>query len=343
MLPFLRYLVIMALRGSDMLWQHPTNYTYQTHMESGSDKKWSKTFPPIATLNVHTRSLGPNHSNAIEARVEDTLLPEMEDDAVRFAQPVYPPNPRQWRLCMEEDAINWFHTEISNPVLALFTTYPNLLQASHDKPIDLEVSHNETVDIGYSVSLMGQPANRRHLVIGEFKRCLITAAQWQAGKLTGAQRNFSQELRGYAYKYACPQILSFDGETLLMLQFRAAKVADIKDANCPVDCWVIPRANAGGTPLRYALYRFLVQGFRRCQGCTANAALQLNGVTARRRYFFNGVPVWKIDGTETDRPWGYQRRLHRDTGAFYWADSAGNALMDDNGAIVWDTLAFWGA
>ncbi|PMB65164.1 hypothetical protein BM221_008520 [Beauveria bassiana] len=84
-------------------------YLYQTHLESGSDKKWSKPFPPIAIINIHTRTLDPNHN----------------------------------------------------------------------KPIDFEVSHNDTVVIGYSV---GQPVNRRHLVIGEFKRCLITAAQWQAGR-----------------------------------------------------------------------------------------------------------------------------------------------------------------
>jgi len=69
----------------------------------------------------------------------------------------------------------------------------------------------------------------------------------------------------YADKYQCPQIFCFDGEWLLMLQFRAESPEGIKDLNCKIDGWLIPRVNGdNGVTLRYALYRFLAQGFRRC-------------------------------------------------------------------------------
>jgi len=69
----------------------------------------------------------------------------------------------------------------------------------------------------------------------------------------------------YAAKYKCPQVLYFDGETLLLLQFRANAEGDIQLEDLVVDCWVLPRARSG-TPFRYALYMLLLQGFRRLQG-----------------------------------------------------------------------------
>lgn len=180
----------MALRGSDILRQHPTNPTHDTHISSASSKLWARDFAAIKNLHVHTVL----RQGAVDARF-DALLPQLEDDALRASQSVYPPNNRRWRLYSEEDGINWFHTEISNPVLGLFAAYPSLLQAAHEKPLDTE-AHSETVDVGYSVSPAGQRAHWRHVVIGEFKRCLISPDQWQDGKLVGSQRSFSQEARG---------------------------------------------------------------------------------------------------------------------------------------------------
>ncbi|KAM7210611.1 hypothetical protein V8F06_014001, partial [Rhypophila decipiens] len=102
--------------------------------------------------------------------------------------------------------------------------------------------------------------------IGEFKRCLVSRREWQSGKLMPSQQGFSRELRGYAYLYRCPQVFCFDNSTFLMLQFRAAKLDAIRDPDCTVDCWVFPGKNPNGIPLRFAFYRLLVQGFRRCQG-----------------------------------------------------------------------------
>lgn len=125
-----------------------------------------------------------------------------------------------------------------------------------------------------------------------------------------------------------------------MIQFRAQNVSDIQDPSCEVDCWILPRVNTHGTSLRYALYRLLVQGLRRCQGMDTNPSLSLNGHKLDKRYFFNGAAVWKIHGSEEPNPWGFYRRLHQESGAFYWVNANGEPLRDGE-AYVWDTLKFW--
>lgn len=146
----------------------------------------------------------------------------------------------------------------------------------------------------------------------------------------------------YAYKYSCPQVFCFDNSYLLLLQFRAQTVSDIKDPDCKVDCWVLPRENLEGTPLRYALYRLLAQGFRRCQGLHA-MDVSINGVRPYMRHFFSGMPVWHINGRDYYAiPPGHRRVMDKRSGAFFWTDATGfNALVDENGNIVWDTQPFW--
>jgi hypothetical protein len=113
---------------------------------------------------------------------------------LRLNEPVYPPNYRRWRLQSEEDGITWFHTEISNIVLAAWARYPELLQVSHEKPLSETVSESQVVDIAYSIRREG--GQRVQVAIGEFKRGLIDRDSWQGGKLLKAQIGFSQELRG---------------------------------------------------------------------------------------------------------------------------------------------------
>ncbi len=145
----------------------------------------------------------------------------------------------------------------------------------------------------------------------------------------------------YAYKYQCPQIFCFDHAHLLMVQFRARDVASIRDAKCGVDCWIFPRNNKGGTPLRYALYRLLLQGFRRCQSLWS-VDMSLQGVPPHHREFYNGQPVWKMgDGKYTAHPWGYSRKVDPLFGAFFWVDKNGNDELDDQGNRIWDTGPFW--
>lgn len=128
----------------------------------------------------------------------------------------------------------------------------------------------------------------------------------------------------------------FDGETLLLLQFRADKVEDILEADCPVDCWVLPRKSSY-TPLRFALYMLLVQGFRRFQGLYA-MPISVGGLTPRFRQFFSGRPVWGMEGVNLDHPGGYQRSVDADSGAIKWTHPEDPELVRET-PTLWDVPA----
>ncbi|KAI8713971.1 hypothetical protein NCS52_01116200 [Fusarium sp. LHS14.1] len=325
----------MASSVATLIGQHPSNPCQETHLASGSSKAWTKAYPPITNLIVHSKMQGDQATQA-DFRA---FHPEFEDDTLRLQERGSAPNERSYRLNTEEDGVTWFHTEVSNIVLAAFSRYPRVLQTSHDKPIS-ESRDDHTVDVAYSVY---SGKTRKHVAIGEFKRGLIVPGEWRRGKLdTTPQKSLSQELRGYACRYTCPLVFCFDNYTLIMLQFRAKKAKGLEDAKCPVDCWVLPRDNIHGTPLRYALYRFIVQGFRRCQG-EAAVDVAFNGQRPSGRCFFNGVPFWKAeDGTKISEPWDYHRRVEASNGAFYWARPGGlEAVQYNDGNTVWDTAPFW--
>lgn len=146
----------------------------------------------------------------------------------------------------------------------------------------------------------------------------------------------------YADKYQCPQIFCFDGEWLLMLQFRAQFPEMIKDPNCKVDCWLIPRINGNnGMTLRYALYRFLGQGFRRVQSYywPTMTPTRVGGLLPEPdREFFSGRPIWKVDGVaHAQHPGGFRRAINIEYGAFYWIHDDQSLLPVE---ILWDTQAF---
>lgn len=126
-----------------------------------------------------------------------------------------------------------------------------------------------------------------------------------------------------------------------MLQFRATEPSKIKDPKCEVDCWVVPRQNLQGCTARYALYRLLTQGFRRCQG-EQGVDVAFNGQRAHSREFYNGKSIWRVDGKLHYSPWGYHRVVDPSYGAFFWANPGGSdPLLDASGNVVWDTVAFW--
>ncbi|KAH8656430.1 hypothetical protein BGZ61DRAFT_434371 [Ilyonectria robusta] len=328
----------MATTVSALLGQYPTNPVKNTLKHSDSNKSWAKSYPPISRLRVHTSIQGPG---SVIANFNDAFLGEYNDETLRLNETAHPPNYRRWRLDSEEDGIQWFHTEISNVVLSAFASHPSLLQTSHEKALS-ETRTEQTVDISYSVS---HGKERMPVAIGEFKRGLIKPEQWQNGKLIHSQQIIlSQELRGYAHKYACPQVFCFDNYSFLMLQFRARNKHDIKDAKCDVDCWILPREDMHGcysTTLRYALYRLLVQGFRRCQGARP-MEVSLYGIHPHVREFYNGQPLWKIDGKLHTQPGGHCRLVDPTCGAFFWTDSDGSTpLLDQDGNVARDTEEFW--
>ena len=145
----------------------------------------------------------------------------------------------------------------------------------------------------------------------------------------------------YAAKYSCPHVFCFDGRTLVLLQFAATTENEIKDPACPIDAWVLPRSNLNGIPLRLAFYRLLVQGFRRCQGLYPNTAISFNPPPYIRR-FYDGEPLWKVDGKRTRNPWGYRRQINRQDGSFFWVQPYNDeAVLDQNQNVFLDTLPFW--
>ncbi|KEZ42855.1 hypothetical protein SAPIO_CDS5283 [Scedosporium apiospermum] len=327
----------MSHTVEDLIASHPTNPVERTGHDTTTDKKWTKEFPAITKLAVRTRH-GP-YAQAVQADFEPALLPLYADDEIRLTERASPPTYRTWKFSTEEDMVNWFHTEVSNVVLGAFTKAPSVLQSSHEKPL-ADAKADEVVDVAYSIA---RGRTRTHIVIGEMKRNLIRNRQWQDGNLeSSAQKSLSRELRGYAYKYSCPQIFCFDGEYLVLLQFRAMSVNDIKSQDCKVDCWVIPRVNDGGVTLRYALYRFLVQGFRRFQGMIAYP-VRLRDIPPYKREWYNGRPLWKIDGTIVAIPFGHRRRVDARYGAFYWSatEESDVPLLTEQGSWVYDTEGLW--
>ncbi|POR32477.1 hypothetical protein TPAR_07323 [Tolypocladium paradoxum] len=180
----------MSSSVATLIGQHPSNPCQDTHLISGSSKSWTKPFPYIANLIVHSRMQSDQATQA-DFRA---FHPEYDDDSLRLQEHGNAPNERSYRMNSEEDGVTWFHTEVSNVVLAAFKRYPHIVQASHDRPMS-ESRDDHTVDVAYSVYTGGA---RKHMAIGEFKRGPISAKQWQQGKLTRHLRR------------ACPR--NFEGQ-----------------------------------------------------------------------------------------------------------------------------------
>lgn len=317
-----------------LLAQHSENHAQNPQYVSSTNKDWAKEFAPIRTMYVHCSSA----NGIFQANFERALIPEQPDDAQRKAMLAFPPNRRSWRLQTEADISSWFHHEVSNIVLAAWADQPRVIQQAEINPLSMETVR-ETVDFMYSMKT--QEGDRIPVISGEMKRNLIDARRWMGGRLPqGPQSLLSQELRGYAYKYSCPQVFCFDGQTLLLLQFCATTREMIASPQCEVDCWVVPSENRGGCTLRYALYRFLVQGLRRCQGNHfANPELRINGETPMYRYFFSGEPTWSVDGGTsqlTKSPSACYRAFDLRYGVWVWL-RGGQTLVDSNGSVVFDT------
>lgn len=105
-----------------------------------------------------------------------------------------PPNERYWRLETEADMEHWWHTEISNVVLAAWAQYPYIVQTCYTKPLrDIAIPDN--VDATYAMYIGN---TRVSVVIGEMKRNLMPESRWQSGNLEEAQQKLARELRGYA-------------------------------------------------------------------------------------------------------------------------------------------------
>lgn len=185
----------MTSTAGSLIGEHPRNPVKNTHKQSESSKPWTKSYNQISRIRVHTQVHTQVHTTGkVEAQFDNAFLGEYSDGELRLNEPAYPPNFRTWRLDSEEDGIQWFHTEVSNVVLSAFARYPNILQASHEKPLS-HTRTDQTVDTSYSIY---HGSTRVPIAIGEFKRGLIRPDQWQEGRLlSSSQKALSKELRGY--------------------------------------------------------------------------------------------------------------------------------------------------
>lgn len=133
-----------------------------------------------------------NYKEATGVDFDTAFLPLMDDEEKRMSEVGQPPNPRHWRLETEADIEHWWHTEVSDVVLAAWQRYPAIVQTAHTAPLG-DISIPENVDSTYAMYLGG---SRAPVIIGEMKRNLIRVDMWSKGQLNEAQQRLAQELRG---------------------------------------------------------------------------------------------------------------------------------------------------
>lgn len=181
----------MATTVQDRLSQHSTNQVQTTGYHTRTVKQWTRQYPPIESVTIYFFSV-PEDPDTVLTDFESAMLPDYDDDYVRWAQPAFPPNKRLWRLATEEDCSDWFKAEVTNIVLAAWTDYPVILQVSHAKPFSAS-SSSETVDVSYTFKHLNRKVP---VVIGEWKRNLIRSQEWMENRLSSGQQKLAKELRG---------------------------------------------------------------------------------------------------------------------------------------------------
>jgi hypothetical protein len=134
----------------------------------------------------------------------------------------------------------------------------------------------------------------------------------------------------YAHKHGSPLVFCYDAKFLLLIQFQARTVNDIKSTDCSIDLMLVPRHSLGGCTIRDAFYRFATQGIRRRLGLEADALL-IQGYPRSFEYY-SGRPYWTTaQGRQWNHPLGYQREF--DVNALRWKW----VLNEDE---VWDTYSY---
>ncbi|PHH75735.1 hypothetical protein CDD80_2156 [Ophiocordyceps camponoti-rufipedis] len=238
----------MAFTARMAIAQHPPNDTIQTHNPANTNKAWAAGLDNLGVLRVHT-SIAPA-TGEIEADFEGAFAPELADDRVRLDSEAHEGRARTWVMTSESDVEHWFNTDVAGPVLEAFTKRPHIWQPGAGRTENRRFKmasvrddiakhpENETMQ-NYDLAMLqvnqNKPPNRGRelysidsafftrtpngekvmLAIGEMKRRILVFEDWQDGDISGSplQVRLSQELRGYAVKYRCPQVFAFDGHT----------------------------------------------------------------------------------------------------------------------------------
>ncbi|KAL2163218.1 hypothetical protein VTH06DRAFT_5274 [Thermothelomyces fergusii] len=183
----------------ELILQNPENVIQNLNYTSYSNKDWAQHYPDATNFLVHTWT---SSDGLVHADFDSAFLPLDDDDERRIGEPAHPPNQRFWQLEVEADVEHFWHTEISDVVLAAWARWPRIVQTCHTAPSSGE-KISETVDATYALYIGDQ---KKPVVIGEMKRNLILPNEWMTGTLRETQQKLARELRGYADKYECPQV-----------------------------------------------------------------------------------------------------------------------------------------
>lgn len=173
----------------DTIFSHPKNSVESTDYQSASDKAWAINYLPLTKFTLHS-SMPDVH---VMDTINSTFGRLLGDDLVRAGQGSANPTQQTWVLDSTEDAVDFFRAEISDPVLNAFKKFPEMVSTYRQGPLSTD-EDDDTVDVYYSMVVGDE---RVPVLIGKFQDCLIMPEQWERGRLTGSQKNLSQELRGY--------------------------------------------------------------------------------------------------------------------------------------------------
>lgn len=175
------------------------------------------------------------------------------------------------------------------------------------------------------------------------------------------QFHISLTVRRYTYVYNCPQVLLFDSQSLVIVQFQARNREEIKSRRCRIDRCVIPRgmnaAIVNQCTMQYALYRLAWQGWvRLCttlesgvdsSGELVRAQKPLSLGRCRREYvWYSGRPEFFDEYNHPcSVPGGYtrifvHRPVERRNGSQkpggFWVWTNGREMKDDTlNCFVW--------
>ncbi|KAI8681683.1 hypothetical protein NCS55_00420800 [Fusarium keratoplasticum] len=174
-----------------LIFQHPTNSIDNPDITSYTSKTWAKSYASLRRYRLHTTmDMGSGEVTGVD--FDTAFLPLMDDEEKRMSEVGQLPNARHWRFETEADIEHWWHTEVSDVVLAAWQRYPAIVQTDHTAPLG-DKNIPENVDSTYAMYLGG---SRTPVIIGEMKRNLIRVDAWCQGRMNEAQQRLAQELRG---------------------------------------------------------------------------------------------------------------------------------------------------
>lgn len=197
-----------------LLKQFPSD-SVQSYVTASSTttKEWAENYHGLSRNSLLVHSIGglPAGPSVHVDLTAGFLSLRKPDEELREQEPAYPPSKRHYEFYTKADIETWWHTEVSNVVLAAFHQYPKVVQVSQHTPRDEDVA--ETVDVGYLVEveertqdlISGFPKVFTHkypLAIGQIKRNVIQLEKWLSGDLGDvedereSQQNLAKELRG---------------------------------------------------------------------------------------------------------------------------------------------------